>query len=65
MSYIKKPLEELDVIDDFLMNAVATDPEVGEEFCRTILSVLSQKPIGKIRIVAQRTIPANTSFART
>lgn len=36
MSYIKKPLEELDVIDDFLMNAIATDPEVGEEFCRTI-----------------------------
>ena len=64
MSYIKKPLEELDVIDDFLMNAVATDPEVGEEFCRTILSVLLQKPIGKIRIVAQRTIPANTPLQR-
>lgn len=24
MSYIKKPLEELDVIDDFLMNAVTS-----------------------------------------
>lgn len=64
MSYIKKPLEELDVIDDFLMNAVATDPDVGEEFCRTILSVLLQKPIGRIRIVAQRTIPANTPLHR-
>ena len=64
MSYIKKPLEELDVIDDILMNAVATDPEVGEEFCRTILSVLLQKPIGRIRIVAQRTIPASTPSQR-
>ena len=64
MSYINKPFEELDVIDDFLMNAVATDPDVGEEFCRTILSVLLQKPIGRIRIVAQRTIPANSPLHR-
>ena len=61
---MKKPLEELDIIDDFLMNAVATDPEVGEEFCKTILSVLLQKTIGKIRIVAQRTIPAGTPSQR-
>lgn len=60
MSYTKKPFEELDVIDDFLMNAVATDPEVGEAFCRKTLSVLLQKNIGKVRIVAQRTIPAAT-----
>lgn len=60
MSYTKKPFEELDVIDDFLMNAAATDQEVGEAFCRTMLSVLLQKKIGKIRVVVQRTIPAVT-----
>jgi hypothetical protein len=60
MSYTKKTFEELDVMDDFLMNAVAADPEVGENFCRTVLSVLLNRSIGKLRIVAQRTIPALT-----
>lgn len=64
MSYTNKPFEELDVIDDFLMNALATDPEVGEPFCRRILSVLLQRNIGKIRVVAQRTIPALTPEKR-
>lgn len=41
------------------MNAIATDPEVGEDFCRKILSVLLQKQIGKIRVVSQRAIPAS------
>lgn len=58
MGYTKKPFEELDIIDDFLMNAVATDPEVGEAFCRKTLSVLLQRTIGNVRVVAQRAIPA-------
>lgn len=64
MSYTSKPFEELDVIDDFLLNVVATDPEVGEAFCRRILSVLLQRHIGKVRIVAQRSIPALTPESR-
>lgn len=59
MSNTNKTFEELDVIDDFLMNAVATDPEVGEVFCRTVLSVLLQRNINKLRISAQKTIPAS------
>lgn len=58
MSYTNKKFEELNVIDDFLMNAVATDETVGIPFCRAILSVLLQRKIGKIRVMAQRTIPA-------
>ena len=58
MSYTNKPFEELDVIDDFLLNLLATDPEVGVPFCRRLLSVLLQRTIGEIRVVAQRTIPA-------
>lgn len=34
MSSTNKTFEELDVIDDFLINAIATDPEVKEEFMR-------------------------------
>lgn len=58
MSYTGKPFEELDLMDDFLMNAVAADTEVGEAFCRRLLSVLLQRRIGKLHITAQRTFPA-------
>lgn len=58
MSNTNKTFEELDVIDDFLMNAVAADPEVGEAFCRTVLSVLLQKEINKLHVTVQKTIPA-------
>ena len=58
MSYTNKPFEELDVLDNFLMNAIATDQEVGEAFCRKVLSVLLQRQIGKVRVVAQYTLPA-------
>ena len=52
----KKTLEEMDVMDDFLVNAVALDQEVGEEFCRLILETLLQRQIGKIHITAQKTL---------
>jgi len=42
MSYTTKPFEELDIMDDFLMNATADDEEVGEEFSKT-QSFLSSK----------------------
>ena len=58
MSYSRKSLDELNVLDDFLINAIASDPEVGAPFCRTLLSVLLQKEIGQVRVIAQRSIPA-------
>lgn len=64
MSYTNKKFEELNVIDDFLMNAVATDETVGVPFCRAVLSVLLQRKIGKIRVMPQRTIPALTPKMR-
>ena len=60
MSYINKPFEELNVMDDFLMNAIAADAEVGEDFCRSLLSVLLGRSIGKIKVVAQYALPALT-----
>ncbi len=60
MAYTKRSLEELNIMDDFLINAVATDEEVGIPFCREVLSVLLQRKIGTIRVVSQRTIPALT-----
>ena len=51
-----KKFEELDVIDDFLMNALASDAEVGEEFCRVLVKGLLQRELGKIRVNVQRVI---------
>lgn len=64
MSYTRKSFEELNVMDDFLMTAVAADRDVGEEFCRTVLSVLLQRKIGKVHVTAQRVIPASTPKLR-
>lgn len=64
MAYTKRNLEELNIIDDFLMNAIATDEEVGIPFCREVLSVLLQRKIGAIRVISQRTIPALTPKLR-
>lgn len=64
MSYTKRSLEELNIMDDFLINAIATDEKVGEAFCRETLSVLLQRKIGVIRVVSQRMIPALTPSMR-
>lgn len=58
MSYTSRPFEELDVLDNFLINAIATDAEVGEAFCKKVLSVLLQRTVGKVKVVAQYTLPA-------
>ena len=62
--YKKKSLEELNVLDSFLISAVAADQEVGETFCRTVLSVLLEREIGKIRVHAQRFVSALTPDLR-
>lgn len=64
MSYVKRPLEELNLLDDFLMGAVASNKEVGPEFCRIVLSTFLEKKIGEVRVIAQRTIPASTPELR-
>lgn len=45
-------------IDDFLMNAAASEPEGGAEFCRLLLSALLGREIGKVRVNTQKMIPA-------
>lgn len=64
MSYTNKTLEELNVLDDFLMNAIVTTPEIGEIFCRTVLSVLLQRKVGKVKVISQRMIPPFTPEQR-
>ncbi len=52
-----KTIDEANLIDDVFMNLVASDPDKGEEFCKTLLSVLLQKDIGSVKVLVQRVIP--------
>ena len=56
MSYTMKKLEDMDVMDDFLMGRLASDEVYGTEFCRIIISTLLQKKIGKLRVSTQKVI---------
>ncbi len=52
-----KTIDDANLIDDVFMNLVASDPDVGEDFCKTLLSVLLQKEIGSVKVLVQRVIP--------
>ncbi len=60
MSYTTKPFEELDIMDDFLINAVAGDEEIGEEFSRILLEGLLQRELGNVQISIQKVLFADT-----
>ncbi|MCH5260998.1 MAG: hypothetical protein J1F18_14680, partial [Lachnospiraceae bacterium] len=56
MGYTMKKLEDMDVMDDFLMGRLASDEVYGTDFCRIIISTLLQKKIGKLRVSTQKVI---------
>ncbi len=53
----RKTLEEMSLIDNFLMQAVSSDQEVSEPSLRCILGVLLQRKIGQISVNAEKMIP--------
>ncbi len=55
-----KPLEEMDVIDDFLFTEIVSDEEDGTVLCRMILECVLGREIGKISFTPQRTVPGVT-----
>lgn len=60
-----KPFEELDIMDDYMANAAASDPEVGAVFARILVEGLLQKELGEnIRVNIQRAILGNTPMKR-
>ena len=60
----RQRLEDLNVLDDFMLNAIANDPDVGEPFFREVLSILLERDIGEIIIKAQSVIPGETPELR-
>lgn len=51
---MKRKLEQLNLLDDFLFGSVLSYPEIGEDFCRTILRILLKVDIENIRVVPQK-----------
>ena len=64
MSYTLKKLEDMDVMDDFLMGQLASNETYGTDFCRIIISTLLQKKIGNLRVTTQKVIPSLTPQLR-
>lgn len=50
----RKKLEELNLLDDFLFNAMMTYPEMGEKFIRKILKLLFNKEFRNLKVIAQK-----------
>ena len=49
-----KPLAELDLLDDFLFNALLAYPEYGRRFCRKFLKILFGRDFKNLNIVTQK-----------
>ena len=56
-SYVMKPLEEMNVIDDFLFTEIMSDEKNGLEVCRMILSCVLKREVGNISFTAQKNVP--------
>ena len=50
----RRKLQELNLLDDFLFNAVLNYPGVGEAFSRELLRVIFQREFGKLIIIPQK-----------
>ena len=55
--YEMKPIEEMNVIDDFLFSEIMADEKNGLEVCRLILSCVLKREVKNIHFIAQRTVP--------
>ena len=49
-----KTLEELNLVDDFLVNSLTSHKVYGEQSARYILECILHRPIGKLTVVPQR-----------
>jgi len=53
--YLKKKLEELNLVDDFLFGAVLSYPGIGEKFARLLLETVFGRKLGKLTVIPQKT----------
>lgn len=51
-----RPLEELDLMDDFLFQEMLSQEGDGEEFCRILLSTILGKTVRNVSIIPQKNV---------
>ena len=51
---MRKKLEELNLIDDFMFFKTLENEEVGEEFARRLLKIIFGREFGKLKVIPQR-----------
>ena len=56
---VKRKLEDLNLLDDFLFGSVVNYPEIGEKFIRELLNVILGKEIGKLTVIPQKVYPGS------
>ena len=61
--YEMKPLEEMNVIDDFLFTEIMADEKNGIEVCRMILSCVLKREVRNIQFVPQKAHPGHPPSA--
>ena len=54
MSYTKRTLKELNLLDDFLIESVTSYPRIGEEFSRELLQIIFNRKFGKLTVTPQK-----------
>lgn len=52
----RKPLEEMNLLDDFLFGSVVTYPEIGERFVRSLLRIIFGREFRHLSITAQKVL---------
>lgn len=56
MSVYKENYQDLDIMSNFMINQLATDPELKEPFCKMMIRELLHREVGKIDIIAEKII---------
>lgn len=54
--YGRRPLSALNLIDDFLFQAVVSEEDGGKEVCQILLSTILNRPIGDVHVSAQKVL---------
>ena len=64
-SRVMKPLEEMDVIDNFLFTEIMADEQNGVEVCRMILNCVLKREVGEVYFTPQKAVPGVSDEALT
>lgn len=51
---VKKKLEEMNLLDDFLFGSVVTYPEIGEKFVRSLLKIIFGREFKRLSVTSQK-----------